>query len=873
MAKGKKSVVIRDADAQSAAAAPSKPSFISTLKAPSSLWDQKINARGRGALAALGRMKVRNQGKMWSATFKKGGSASDDVDAAAAADLPPGSNSVILRFPVERTLIELQQQVGKSFGWKHAAVLYQLDHHQWEIPITSEAQMANAFTEWELTSGPRTRFKYDALFTEVEGYLGEVDDPAAMLRGAGAAWELACRATHHELFGEGFIDAIQTVLATGHFAPVCHAAAAIHMMLLVPETAQRFSPRVAEEFEKAVRVAFNPPDAATLGEVCRGSPSFLARQTVTALHRMLDGALPNHRIHASLLASAHAELALWRALLRVGPRRRGGDTPAAWAERTAAAHISASHAAVSRVVNRTRLLASRRGGGGGGGGGEPNDAAVDTLAITAAALAAAPVAAAAPSPASAEEMAAMEATAALSAAAAYAGEERPLRLALLEALNALVAAQPTACAARLAAAGALPFLSEWLSASLEDYLTEGAGGAPDDVAAQARAAGHPTAASYARAAADSGDGDDDDAAPPPAARKRRGSGAGAPAPTRAAAAATAASSAASAASARQRSVSGAPEALLLLSLTSTILRLRSGREKVEPPTALALLNTCALAALPLQAALEARNAAAADGDGVAEEAPTPHHDGTPAARAAAAYGAKDEARRGELPLMLQMLMATMWGASAALSQATAAQQEERPAAAVAAQPPLDDHKHVDSLLLRLLAGGADAEARPRLRPAPLGLAANMIAADPSYELPPGVAPHLLELITAFAAPAARVLRGVDPFANITWANQGIEEPSYFSLRRLDAAASSLAALLLRNVHSEREHRDMLLPIPAVRTVLLAILRLVLPAAEAAGAAPHASSATAAAVQPPPARVRTRPRRPRRAAAARRPSRN
>ena len=47
--------------------------------------------------------------------------------------------------------------------------------------------MANAFTEWELTSGPRTRFKYDALFTEVEGYLGEVDDPAAMLRGAGAA--------------------------------------------------------------------------------------------------------------------------------------------------------------------------------------------------------------------------------------------------------------------------------------------------------------------------------------------------------------------------------------------------------------------------------------------------------------------------------------------------------------------------------------------------------------------------------------------------------------------------------------------------------------------------------------------------------------
>ena len=221
--------------------------------------------------------------------------------------------------------------------------------------------------------------------------------------------------------------------------------------------------------------------------------------------------------------------------------------------------------------------------------------------------------------------------------------------------------------------------------------------------------------------------------------------------------------------------------------------------------------------------------------------------------------------------MLQMLMATMWGASAALSQATAAQQRSGP------RRPGRRHRHrrpqARGLLLRLLAGGADAEARPRLRPAPLGLAANMIAADPSYELPPGVAPHLLELITAFAAPAARVLRGVDPFANITWANQGIEEPSYFSLRRLDAAASSLAALLLRNVHSEREHRDMLLPIPAVRTVLLAILRLVLPAAEAAGAAPHASSATSGSSTTTSSTSANAAAAPAAGGAARRPSRN
>ena len=289
-------------------------------------------------------------------------------------------------------------------------------------------------------------------------------------------------------------------------------------------------------------------------------------------------------------------------------------------------------------------------------------------------------------------------------------------------------------------------------------------------------------------------------------------------------------------------MSGAPEALLLLSLTSTILRLRSGREKVEPPTALALLNTCALAALPLQAALEARNAAAADGDGVAEGHRRRTTTGRLPRARAAAYGAKDEARRGELPLMLQMLMATMWGASAALSQATAAQQEERPAAAVAAQPPLDDHKHVDSLLLRLLAGGADAEARPRLRPAPLGLAANMIAADPSYELPPGVgapparADHRLR--RAGRARAAR-RRPLCQHRGPTKASKS-RATSACAARRGGVEPRGAAP---SNVHSEREHRDMLLPIPAVRTVLLAILRLVLPAAEAAGAAPHASSAS------------------------------
>ena len=128
-------------------------------------WDSKFSAKNRGTFAALGRMSRPNQGKMWNATFKKSGGSGDDEedisgggggDAADPAQMLGRAN---LRFPADSSLVEVQQQVGTHFQWKEPAVLYQLDHHGWEIPISTRPQLANAFEEWELTSGPRTRFK------------------------------------------------------------------------------------------------------------------------------------------------------------------------------------------------------------------------------------------------------------------------------------------------------------------------------------------------------------------------------------------------------------------------------------------------------------------------------------------------------------------------------------------------------------------------------------------------------------------------------------------------------------------------------------------------------------------------------------------
>ena len=159
-----------------------------------------------------------------------------------------GSNRVTLRLPADHENGGVQQEVGQRFGWEEAAVLYQLDQHGWEIPITSEDQLNKAFADWDASSGPRTRLKYDTLFKEVECLLVDTEYPNSMLRGASASWELACRSSHHEMLGEGFIEALQALLVCGDFAPVCHAAASIHMLTQVERVCARFPRKLADSY-------------------------------------------------------------------------------------------------------------------------------------------------------------------------------------------------------------------------------------------------------------------------------------------------------------------------------------------------------------------------------------------------------------------------------------------------------------------------------------------------------------------------------------------------------------------------------------------------------------------------------------------------
>lgn len=184
-------------------------------------WDLKFSARKRTIFSALGRMNKSNQ-MTHRATFKL---TSDAASQAAAAGGRPDANCT-LRFPVEELLMVVQQLVAREFKWKGSSALYLTDQHGWERPIANDTELFAAFAHWEETSGPRTRSKYDALFAEVEGLLTSAQ-PEEQLSGAGAAWEIACRDTHHKLLGEGFIEALHAQLTSGSFAPVTHAAAAV----------------------------------------------------------------------------------------------------------------------------------------------------------------------------------------------------------------------------------------------------------------------------------------------------------------------------------------------------------------------------------------------------------------------------------------------------------------------------------------------------------------------------------------------------------------------------------------------------------------------------------------------------------------------
>ena len=69
-----------------------------------------------------------------------------------------------LRFPVERTLVEVQREVGAHFGWADDAVLYQIDHHGWEIPVSSQGQLSAILEEWESGEFATVAPRGDAMF-------------------------------------------------------------------------------------------------------------------------------------------------------------------------------------------------------------------------------------------------------------------------------------------------------------------------------------------------------------------------------------------------------------------------------------------------------------------------------------------------------------------------------------------------------------------------------------------------------------------------------------------------------------------------------------------------------------------------------------
>ena len=199
---------------------PPKEQYVSKYKAKVQ-WDKHFGQKTRTAFAAMGRLNRVDAGAVRVVSFEykekgeEGGS--------------PTKNRITLRLPAEYGLVDVQREVGKGFGWKEPAALFQKDGHGWEVPVATQGQMIHAFDTWEEEAGPRTHLKYDALFSEVESLLLRTDDSTEQLRGAGAAWELACREGHHDLLGEGFIESLQSLLTSGSFAAVCHAAAAIRI--------------------------------------------------------------------------------------------------------------------------------------------------------------------------------------------------------------------------------------------------------------------------------------------------------------------------------------------------------------------------------------------------------------------------------------------------------------------------------------------------------------------------------------------------------------------------------------------------------------------------------------------------------------------
>jgi hypothetical protein len=93
---------------------PPKPVTVSDYTSRQ-MWDSKFSAKSRSLFSAMSRMHLSSQGQMWTATFRKSGSSgTDDPDAVDGTS----STSFTLRFEVTRSLVSVQEEVGKHFGWQ-----------------------------------------------------------------------------------------------------------------------------------------------------------------------------------------------------------------------------------------------------------------------------------------------------------------------------------------------------------------------------------------------------------------------------------------------------------------------------------------------------------------------------------------------------------------------------------------------------------------------------------------------------------------------------------------------------------------------------------------------------------------------------------
>jgi hypothetical protein len=227
-----------------------------------------------------------------SVTARMGSSEAVKVKMYSAcfhAEGPPpmcSDTSVMKRFPADRPLAALQDEVAAAFDWGDSALFYHADTYGNMRPVSTHEELCKACEHWEGAVGERKIKQLADLLLSVEDQLNTSNDHEVQLAGAMAAWELACDKSHHDRIPDDFLLALQSALVSDDFAVACHASAALHMLRRDPTMCQAFGTRVVGGLARALRMTLAPPD--TVPEVCPEPIVRLCRLPVLAMHAMLD---------------------------------------------------------------------------------------------------------------------------------------------------------------------------------------------------------------------------------------------------------------------------------------------------------------------------------------------------------------------------------------------------------------------------------------------------------------------------------------------------------------------------------------------------------------------------------------------------------